>query len=201
MTKAFQRCRSGMMKLKLLSERFLFHSHFFGGKMQKEMIEAKQLSDDELKIHEYWMQEALTLAKTANQLGEVPIGAIIVRDNQIIGQGYNLKETDERALAHAEIEAIESANRFTESWRLEGATMYVTLEPCPMCAGALINSRIQTLVYGASDQKSGCVGSLMNLLSDNRFNHQLNVIRGVLAEESSDLLKRFFKELRNKRKQ
>ncbi|PKY90479.1 tRNA adenosine(34) deaminase TadA [Falseniella ignava] len=147
-------------------------------------------------IHERWMRQALEEADKAEQLNEVPIGAIIVKDQQIIGRGYNVRETQHQATGHAEIQAIEDANRHQQAWRLEGATMYVTLEPCPMCAGALINSRIQTVVYGASDLKAGCAGTLMNLLQDDRFNHQVEVISGVLAEECGDKLSYFFRKLR-----
>lgn len=168
--------------------------------IKKEMIEAETLSLQERDEHEYWMQKALDLADKAEELGEVPIGAVIVLDGEIIGEGYNLRETEKRALAHAEIQAIEAANHHLGAWRLEGATLYVTLEPCPMCAGALINSRIERIVYGASDIKSGCVGTLMNLPMDTRFNHEAQVIRGIKATECGDKLSTFFRGLREKRK-
>ena len=170
--------------------------------MQKEneIVEVETLPLQEKEQHEYWMQKALELADKAESLGEVPIGAVIVFDGKIIGQGYNLRETEKRALAHAEIQAIEEANQYLGAWRLEGATLYVTLEPCPMCAGALINSRVETIVYGASDIKSGCAGTLMNLPMDSLFNHEARVIRGIKAKECGDKLSTFSKKLREKRK-
>lgn len=149
---------------------------------------------------EKWMLEAIVEAKKALELEEVPIGAIIVKDGEVIGRGYNVRETDYDATGHAEIQAIQDANQHLKAWRLEGATMYVTLEPCPMCAGALINSRIDRVVFGASDPKAGCAGTLMNLLEDPRFNHQVEVVSGVLEEETAQLLKDFFRSLRARRK-
>ena len=153
-----------------------------------------------LQEDERWMREAILEAHKAGQLDEVPIGAIIVKDGQIIGRGYNVRETQHDATGHAEIQAIQDANKNLGAWRLEGATLYVTLEPCPMCAGAIINSRIQGLVYGASDPKAGCAGTLMNLLSDSRFNHQVQVTAGVLEDETGQLLRDFFRQLRQRRK-
>lgn len=150
--------------------------------------------------HRYWMAKAIDQAKAAAELGEVPIGAIIVRDGEIIGQAANQREAAHQAIAHAEILAIQAANQAVGAWRLEGASLYVTLEPCPMCAGAIINARIKEVVYGASDPKAGCVGSLYNLLEDQRFNHQVEVIAGVCAQESGDILSNFFRNLREKRK-
>ncbi len=159
-----------------------------------------ELTHQEKEIHEYWMKKALSLADQAEQLGEVPIGAVLVYQGEIIGEGYNLRETQHRALAHAEMIAIEMANKNLQAWRLEGATLYVTLEPCVMCAGAIINSRIQTVVYGARDPKAGCAGTLMNLLMDQRFNHQTQIIEGVFEDQCSDKLTQFFRQLRKKRK-
>lgn len=164
------------------------------------MIKAKELKKEELYLHEYWMQKALEEARKAEDIGEVPIGAILVKDQEIIGSAYNLREKNRQATAHAEVLAIQDANRKLGAWRLEGATLYVTLEPCPMCTGAIINARIDRLVYGASDPKAGCVGSLYNLLEDNRFNHQVEVISGVLAEETGQILSNFFQRLRQKKK-
>ncbi|MGO4937373.1 tRNA adenosine(34) deaminase TadA [Fundicoccus sp. Sow4_H7] len=149
---------------------------------------------------EFWMQRALEEASKAAAIGEVPIGAVIVKDGELIATGYNLREVNRAALAHAEIVAIQAANEALDAWRLEGATLYVTLEPCPMCAGAMIMSRISRVVYGASDPKAGCAGSLMNLLADDRFNHQPEVTAGILAAESSLMLKNFFKALRQRNK-
>lgn len=152
-----------------------------------------EIYEDEDK---YWMSFAIEEANKALAIKEVPIGAIIVKDGQIIGRGYNVRETQFDATGHAEIQAIQEANKNLQAWRLDGATMYVTLEPCPMCAGAIINSRIQRLVYGASDYKAGCAGTLMNLLTDSRFNHQVEVVAGIEAEVTGKLLTNFFKKLR-----
>jgi len=139
-------------------------------------------------------------AKKAEQIGEVPIGAIIVQDGRIIARAHNLRETEQRAIAHAEILAIDEACRATGSWRLERATLYVTLEPCAMCAGAIVLSRIERVVFGASDPKGGCAGTLMNLLQESRFNHQVDVTSGVLASECGSLLSDFFRRLREQKR-
>ena len=149
---------------------------------------------------EYWMKQAIKEAGKAAAIGEVPIGAIIVLNNKIVAQAYNLREESGQATAHAEILAINEANKNLSAWRLEGATLYVTLEPCPMCAGAAIMSRVDKVVFGARDPKGGCVGSLMNLLTDHRFNHRPKVVEGILAEECSLLMKNFFKDLRKKKR-
>ena len=145
-----------------------------------------------------WMMEALAEARRAAEIGEVPIGAIVVRDGEILGRGHNRREIDGDPLAHAEILAIRAAAWRMGGWRLSGATMYVTLEPCPMCAGALVNSRVQRLVYGAADPKAGYCGSLGNLVQDPRLNHRLEVTAGVLESESAALLRGFFASLRRK---
>ncbi|MUV37990.1 tRNA(adenine(34)) deaminase [Lentibacillus sp. JNUCC-1] len=147
-----------------------------------------------------FMKAAIAQAEKAGQLGEVPIGAVIVHENEIIATGHNLRETTEETLSHAELYAIEAANEKIGSWRLENCTLYVTLEPCPMCAGAIVQSRIKRVVYGAPDPKAGCAGSLLNLLQDERFNHQVEVTRGVMEAECSALLKDFFRELRKGKK-
>ncbi|WP_059106117.1 tRNA adenosine(34) deaminase TadA [Shouchella shacheensis] len=151
-------------------------------------------------VHEQWMREALVLARKAEELGEVPIGALIVRNEKVVASAYNQREADQAALAHAELLAIEQACRELGTWRLEGCTLYVTLEPCPMCAGAIVQSRIPTVVYGASDPKAGCAGTLMNLLDEPRFNHASAVISGVLGEECSEQLTSFFRSLRERKK-
>src|SRR5690625_860785 len=148
---------------------------------------------------EYYMDLAILEAKKAEKLGEVPIGAIIVCDDKIISTGYNERETTYSTLAHAELTAIARANEINTSWRLENWTLYVTLEPCPMCAVAIIQSRIQRVVYGASDYKSGCAGTLMNILVDKKINHQVDLTTGVKQKETSALLTNFFKTLRNKK--
>jgi tRNA(adenine34) deaminase len=145
---------------------------------------------------ERWMQEAINQARIAESLGEVPIGAVIVRDGTIVGAGYNLREKDRDPTAHAELIAIKHASEALQAWRLLGCTLYVTLEPCPMCAGAILQSRVERVVYGASDPKAGCVGTLMDLLQDSRFNHVAPWTSGVLHKECSSLLTDFFRRLR-----
>ncbi|MGI8313993.1 tRNA adenosine(34) deaminase TadA [Halobacillus mangrovi] len=153
-----------------------------------------------MNTDEHYMQLAIKEAKKAEAEGEVPIGAVIVFNDEIIAKGYNQRETSQLASSHAEFIAIERANQAIGSWRLEDCTLYVTLEPCPMCAGAILQSRIPRVVYGAKDPKAGCVGSLMNLLDDERFNHRAEISAGVLGETCGDLLTQFFRELRNKKK-
>lgn len=148
---------------------------------------------------EYYMNLALNEAQKAYKKEEVPIGAIIVKDNKVIAKAHNLKEKNNQACAHAEILAIQKACKKLNAWRLEECDMYVTLEPCPMCAGAIINARIKNLYIGAMDPKGGAVGSKLNLLSDYQFNHKVNVEKGILAEECSNIMKDFFKELRKKK--
>ena len=147
-------------------------------------------------IHEKYMKEALKQAKRAYALGEVPIGCVIVHEGKIIGRGYNRRNTDKSTLAHAEITAIRKAGRIIGDWRLEDCTIYITLEPCQMCAGAIIQARIPEVVMGCMNPKAGCGGSVLNILEDPRFNHQASVTRGVLEQECSGLLKLFFTELR-----
>ncbi|MBD7946391.1 tRNA adenosine(34) deaminase TadA [Psychrobacillus sp. FSL K6-2684] len=151
-------------------------------------------------MDEYYMNLAIEEAKKAATIGEVPIGAIIVHKNEVIARGYNLRETTQNATTHAELLAIQEACAKIGSWRLEETTLYVTLEPCPMCAGAILQSRIPRVVYGARDLKAGCVDSLYTLLNDNRFNHVCEVTEGVLAETCGNLLTTFFRELRMKKK-
>lgn len=148
---------------------------------------------------EYYMKLAIEEAKKAQKLGEVPIGAIIVKNNEVIASAHNLRETAQLPTAHAEYIAIERASKVVGSWRLEECKLYVTLEPCVMCAGAIVMSRIPKVVYGATDSKGGCSGSLMNLLEESRFNHRAEVIKGVLEQECGDLLRNFFRELRLKK--
>ncbi|MEI3604465.1 tRNA adenosine(34) deaminase TadA [Pseudogracilibacillus sp. SE30717A] len=148
-----------------------------------------------------YMESAISEAHKAKQLGEVPIGAVIVCDDTIIASGHNVREKTQSTLSHAELIAIQQANEVIGSWRLEDCTLYITLEPCPMCAGAIVQSRIKRVVYGANDPKAGCAGTLMNLLQEERFNHQVEVTSGILEEECSALLTDFFRELRQKRKQ
>lgn len=142
-----------------------------------------------------FMKLALKQAKKAAKKGEVPIGAVIVRDGKVIAKAHNLREKTKRATAHAEILAIEEANKKLHSWRLDSCVLYVTIEPCPMCAGAIIQSRIKTVVYGAKDSKSGCHKSVVDLF-DKSFNHKVNVVSGVMEEEAAKIVSNFFKELR-----
>ena len=149
---------------------------------------------------ERYMKEAIRQAKKARALEEVPIGCVIVCDGRIIARGYNRRNTDKNTLSHAELNAIKKASKKLGDWRLEGCTMYVTLEPCQMCAGALMQSRIDKVVIGSMNSKAGCAGSVLNLLEMDGFNHKVEVIRGVLQEECSSMLSDFFKELREKKK-
>ena len=144
------------------------------------------------------MQAALAEAKKAQALGEGPICCVIVHQGQIIGRGHNLRETTQQAEKHAEMIAIAQANQVLDSWRLPEAELYVTLEPCPMCSGAIINSRIAKVYYGAADEKAGTAGTLMNLLTDPRFNHQVKVQKGLLQAECAQILSDFFANLRKK---
>lgn len=146
------------------------------------------------------MKEALRQARKAYKLGEVPIGCVIVYEDRIIGRGYNRRNTDKNTLSHAEITAIRRASRVIGDWRLEGCTLYVTLEPCQMCAGAIVQARIPRVVMGCMNPKAGCAGSILNILDMPEFNHQVEATRGVLEEECSAMLKRFFVELRVRNK-
>ncbi len=145
-----------------------------------------------------WMREAILEAEKAASIGEVPIGAVIVRDGVIVGRGHNLRETGKDPTAHAEILALRQASSTLGGWRLPRAVMYVTLEPCPMCAGALVQARVERLVFGARDPKAGCAGTLLNLVQYPSFNHQLEVTEGVLSDDCAALLRRFFQQLRKK---
>lgn len=151
-------------------------------------------------IQEKYMHEALKQARKAYSLGEVPIGCVIVHEGRIIGRGYNRRNTDKSTLAHAEITAIRKAGRVIGDWRLEECTLYVTLEPCQMCAGAIVQARIPEVVMGCMNPKAGCAGSILNILEMPQFNHQASVTRGVLGQECGELLKRFFTELRERNK-
>jgi tRNA(adenine34) deaminase len=154
------------------------------------------MSDDEA-----FMQQALALAREAAELGEVPVGAVAVHDGKVIGTGFNRREVDRHPLAHAEMLAMDAAARSLGVWRLSGVTLYVTLEPCAMCAGALVQSRVTRLVFGTSDPKAGAVGSLYNLVEEPRHNHRLVVTSGILADESRLLLKTFFERLRARKRE
>jgi tRNA(adenine34) deaminase len=149
-------------------------------------------------VYSYFMKEALEEAKKAYELDEVPIGAVVVKDGKIIGRGHNLREREQDPTLHAEIIAIRQAAAELGSWRLTDCELYVTIEPCPMCAGAILQSRIPRVIYGARDPKAGCAGSLYNLLEDSRFNHRAEVVEGVLEEECAEIIRGYFRQKRGK---
>lgn len=153
-----------------------------------------------MDLDEKYMREAIKQAKKAYKLEESPIGCVIVYQGKIIGRGYNRRTTDKNVLAHAEITAIRKACRKMGDWRLEDCTMYVTLEPCQMCAGAIIQARIPRVVVGCMNPKAGCAGSVLNLLDVKEFNHHAELRTGVLEEECSEMMKQFFRELRDRQK-
>lgn len=163
--------------------------------MSKKIDEEKEVLE---KQHQKYMKQALRQAKKAYENGDVPIGCIIVYEGKVIARGYNRRNNDKQSLAHAEMMAIKKASKVMGDWRLEDCTMYITLEPCQMCAGAIVQARIPEVVIGCMNPKAGCAGSIINLLDMKAFNHQVNVTRGILETECSEMLKTFFKELRNK---
>lgn len=162
--------------------------------------ENTELCTEQKKLDEKYMKEAIRQAKKAYKLDETPIGCVIVHDGRIIGRGYNRRNTDKSPLAHAEITAIKKASKKLGDWRLEECTLYVTLEPCQMCAGAIIQSRVTRVVVGCMNPKAGCAGSVLNLLDVKAFNHQAELTTGVLEEECSALMTGFFRELRERKK-
>lgn len=153
-----------------------------------------------MNIHEKYMKEAIKQARKAYALDEVPIGCVIVYEDNIIARGYNRRNTDKNTTSHAEMTAIKKASKKLGDWRLEGCTMYITLEPCQMCAGAIVQSRMTKVVLGSMNPKAGCAGSVLNILQMDQFNHWVEVINGVLVEECSKMLSDFFRELRLKKK-
>lgn len=155
----------------------------------------QKLTEDET-----YMKQAIKLAKKAWKIEEVPIGCVIVHEGKVIGRGYNRRTTDKNPLAHAELIAIKKASKKLGDWRLEDCTLYVTLEPCQMCSGAIVQARVKRVVVGCMNPKAGCAGSILNLLQVDRFNHQVELETGILEEECSTMMKSFFKELREKRK-
>ena len=150
---------------------------------------------------ERYMKEAIKQAKKAYKIDEVPIGCVIVQNDRIIARGYNRRNIDKNTLSHAELNAIKKASKKTGDWRLEDCTMYITLEPCQMCAGAIVQCRMGRVVIGAMNAKAGCAGSVLNILQMPQFNHQVEMETGVLEEECSTMLSQFFRELREKKKQ
>ena len=159
-------------------------------------VKEDMYTQDDIK----YMKEAIKQAKKAWKLTEVPIGCVIVYNDKIIGSGYNRRNTDKTTLGHAEITAIKRASKIMGDWRLEDCTLYVTLEPCQMCAGAIVQARIPRVVIGSMNPKAGCAGSILNLLDMQQFNHRCEVVRGVMKQECSDMLTTFFKELREIKK-
>ena len=153
-----------------------------------------------MTVHEKYMKAAISQAHKALALNEVPIGCIIVHNDKIIGRGYNRRNTDKTALGHAEITAIRKASKYLGDWRLEQCTMYITLEPCQMCSGAIVQARIPTVIIGAMNPKAGCAGSIINLLQMQQFNHQVEIEKGILEEECTSLLTNFFQSLRELKK-
>lgn len=177
----------------------LYKDYYRKGKMYLNIYKS-ELPAEELVIHEFWMKAAIAEAHKAESLGEVPIGAVVVHQEKIIGRGYNLRETTLDSTAHAEMVAIRQASTVLQSWRLLDCRLYVTLEPCPMCAGAMVQARLPLTIYGTTDPKAGCAGTLMNLLEEPRFNHRTEIIQGVLQEECAELLTSFFRQLRRRPK-
>lgn len=166
---------------------------------EKQRTEENRLALQE-KADQRFMRQALTQARKARALGEVPIGCIIVHEGKVIGRGYNRRNTDRSTLSHAEITALKKATKFLHDWRLDACTLYVTLEPCQMCAGAIVQARIPRVVIGADNPKAGCAGSIYNMLEDPRFMHRAEVKRHVLQDECAEVLSSFFADLRKKRK-
>ncbi|MFA5384355.1 MAG: tRNA adenosine(34) deaminase TadA [Eubacteriales bacterium] len=157
--------------------------------------------DDQINVtekHILYMKEALAEAEKAFLLAEVPVGAVVVLNDMIIGRGHNLRETMQDGSAHAEIIALRQAAALQKDWRLSGSSIYTTVEPCPMCAGALLMFRVENLIYGVKDPKAGAVDSLIDIVRDNRFNHQVKVVSGVLEEECKAIIQKFFQQLRKK---
>ena len=167
---------------------------------ENKKIEPKIIINEDDKDNKY-MKAALAQAKKAYDLGEVPIGCVIVYEDKIIARGYNRRNTDKTSLAHAEITAIKKANKKLNDWRLEDCTLYVTLEPCQMCAGAIVQARIPKVVMGTTNPKAGCAGTVMEILNNPEFNHQVEVVSGVLVNECSKILKDFFVELRSRNRE
>ena len=164
------------------------------------MEEETKLETPEEKAHrkerERFMRQAITQAKKAEKLMEVPIGCVIVYEGKVVARGYNRRNTDKNTLSHAELNVIRKASKKLGDWRLEGCTLYVTLEPCQMCAGAIVQARVSEVVIGSMNPKAGCAGSILNMLEMREFNHQVKVERGVLKEECSEMLSAFFRRLR-----
>lgn len=162
----------------------------------QESVNEEQVNETDLR----YMREAIRQAKKAARINEVPIGCVIVYEDRIIARGYNRRNTDKSTLAHAEIAAIKKASRVIGDWRLEGCTMYVTLEPCQMCAGAIVQARIPRVVIGTMNAKAGCAGSVINILQMEGFNHRVDITKGVLMEQCKNMMQEFFVKLRSEKK-
>jgi len=171
----------------------IFPSIRYGDATKQKIEEVKMTTDEK------WMRQAIKQAKKAEKLEEVPIGCVIVHNDKIIARGYNRRNTDHTSLAHAEMMAIKKACKKIGDWRLEECTLYVTLEPCQMCAGAIVQSRVKRVVIGAMNKKAGCAGSIFNLLEEDRFNHKAEVTRGILEDECAEMMSEFFRGLRAKK--
>ena len=169
------------------------------GRRERKAIEAQEAALRQQESDERYMKEAIKQAKRAAALGEVPIGCVIVYEDKVIGRGYNRRNTDKSTFSHAEITAMKKAGRIIGDWRLEDCTMYVTLEPCQMCAGAIVQARIPRVVMGCMNPKAGCAGSVVNLLQMKEFNHQVEITEGILKEECSRILTDFFVKLRSEK--
>lgn len=167
-------------------------------KLRREEEARQQALIIKQKTDEKFMKQALLQAKKAKELGEVPIGCVIVQDGKVVGRGYNRRNTDKSTLSHAEITAIRKASKKLNDWRLEECTLYVTLEPCQMCAGAIVQARVKEVVIGAMNPKAGCAGSILNLFTMKQFNHQVQTTYGVCEAECSQILKQFFAGLRKR---
>ena len=165
----------------------------YGDATKQKMEEVNMTTDEK------WMRQAIKQAKKAEKLEEVPIGCVIVHNDKIIARGYNRRNTDHTSLAHAEMMAIKKACKKIGDWRLEECTLYVTLEPCQMCAGAIVQSRVKRVVIGAMNKKAGCAGSIFNLLEEDRFNHKAEVTRRILEDECAEMMSEFFRGLRAKK--
>ncbi len=184
-------CRSGYDCV--LVNIIIFPPVCYGDATKQKMEEVNMTTDEK------WMRQAIKQAKKAEKLEEVPIGCVIVHNDKIIARGYNRRNTDHTSLAHAEMMAIKKACKKIGDWRLEECTLYVTLEPCQMCAGAIVQSRVKRVVIGAMNKKAGCAGSIFNLLEEDRFNHKAEVTRGILEEECAEMMSEFFRGLRAKK--
>jgi tRNA(adenine34) deaminase len=199
-TRTGQAERSGEKLIHVLAEKLQKGGRMDSNNRTDSNRNPASYQEKDIKKDEKYMREAIRQAKKAYALEEVPIGCVIVYRDKIIGRGYNRRTVDKNTLAHAELTAIRKACRKIDDWRLEECTMYVTLEPCQMCSGAIVQARIPRVVVGCKNPKAGCAGSIVNLLDMKEFNHQAELTVGVLGEECSEMMKQFFRELRERQK-